>query len=193
MVFMVETEFTETIEQSAQWAISDADSEDIDEPLSGCDRPRIVCLEEITQFVGLCAWWAFKTWGKYNPSYTLTKRIVSFAQHCNSDRIPLTFLYLSEEGQPLAMASLRENDGIRPDIGPWLGSVYVDPHARCQGIGSRLVREIQNKARELGYESIYLFTYEDTLPAWYSRLGWSEIGKDSCHGNDVTVMQIDLF
>lgn len=151
-----------------------------------------VYLGELEQLVGLCAWWAFKTWGKYNRAYTFTKRIESFTEHCNLDEIPFTVLYLSEEGLPLGMASLRLNDGIRPEIGPWLGSVYVDPSVRRLGIGARLVKEIERKAKEIGYDKIYLLTYEETLPNWYLKLGWKEVGEDVCHGNPVTVMEIDL-
>lgn len=190
---MAETDLTDAIEPSAQWSISSRRGDEYCKSINGTDAARIVFLSELSQLVGLCAWWAFKTWGKYNPSYNLTKRIESFAQHCNCDRIPLTVLYLNEDGLPLGMASLRDNDGIRPDLSPWLGSVYVDTLSRGKGIGSRLVREIQNIARQIGYERVYLLTYEDTLPVWYTRLGWKEIDKDTCQGNQVTVMQFDLF
>lgn len=161
-------------------------------PLNGESAANFVYLAELKHLVGLCAWWAFKTWGKYNSAYTFTRRVESFTRHCNLDEIPLTVLYLDDEGLPLGMASLRLNDGIRPDIGPWLGSVYVDPSVRARGIGAKLVREIERKARALGYLKIYLLTYEDTLPAWYAGLGWKTIGIDVCHGNQVTVMQLDL-
>ena len=153
---------------------------------------NFVYLAELKHLVGLCAWWAFKTWGKYNSAYTFTRRVESFARHCNLNEIPLTVLYIDDEGLPLGMASLRLNDGIRPDIGPWLGSVYVDPAVRARGIGTELVKEIERKARTLGYMKIYLLTYEDTLPDWYAGLGWKTIGKDVCHGNEVTVMELDL-
>lgn len=189
---MADADLIDAVEPKAQWSISSR-LDGYDKLLNGPDAARIVYLSELSQLVGLCAWWAFKTWGKYNPSYTLTKRIESFAQHCNTEQIPLTVLYLNEDGLPLGMASLRDNDGIRPDLSPWLGSVYVDTLYRGKGIGARLVREIENIARQLGHETIYLLTYEESLPDWYTRLGWKEIGKDSCHGNPVTVMQIDLF
>lgn len=153
---------------------------------------RFVYLDELRQLVGLCAWWAFKTWGRYNPAYTFSKRIDSFTQHCNTNEIPLTILSLNEDGLPVGMASLRQNDGIRPDLGPWLGSVYVDPQFRHRGIGAGLVKEIEKRAFELGYKTIYLLTYEPSLPHWYSLLGWEEIGKDVCHGNSVTVMKMEL-
>lgn len=153
---------------------------------------RLVYLSDHRQLVPVCASWAFDTWGKYNASYTLDKRIESFTQHCNKDQIPLTILALNEDGVPIGMASLRSNDGIRPDLSPWLGSVFVDPPFRSRGIATRLVQEIGNIARGLGFKSIYLLTYEETLPRWYATLGWDERGVDVCHGNPVTVMQISV-
>jgi len=93
---------------------------------------------------------------------------------------------------PIGMASLRLNDGIRPDLSPWLGSVYVDPPYRRNGVAASLVNEIHSIAQEVGFEVIYLLTYENTLPKWYARLGWAELGVDNCHGNSVDVMQIKL-
>lgn len=150
--------------------------------------PKIVYLADHRELVTTCATWA----GKYNSSYTLDKRIVSFGQHCNKDRLPLTILALNHENIPMGMSSLRPNDGIRPDLSPWLGSVYVEPAFRNNGIAAQLVQKIHSIAQELGFGRIYLLTYEDTLPAWYSRLGWTEIGKDVCHENPVSVMQIEL-
>ena len=37
------------------------------------------------------------------------------------------------------MCSLRGNDGIRPDLTPWLGSLVVHPDYQKQGVGRRLI------------------------------------------------------
>lgn len=49
------------------------------------------------------------------------------------------------------MCSLRVNDGIRPDLTPWLGSLVVDPKYQKQGIGKMLVDEMKEKAKKLGF------------------------------------------
>lgn len=191
---MAEADLFPPAEQTAHWAVIDDKVILLGGHVVHGTRgvQRFVYLDELRQLVGLCAWWAFKTWGRYNPAYTFSKRIDSFTQHCNTSEIPLTILSLDEEGLPVGMASLRQNDGIRPDLGPWLGSVYVYPQFRHRGIGASLVKEIEKRAFELGFKTIYLLTYEASLPHWYALLGWEEIGKDVCHGNPVTVMKIDL-
>ncbi|MDP3508922.1 MAG: GNAT family N-acetyltransferase [Candidatus Melainabacteria bacterium] len=154
-------------------------------------RFKIVYLADHGDFVSTCASWAFDTWGRYNPSYSLEKRIVSFTEHCRRDQIPLTVLALDERDKAIGMASLRANDGIRDDLTPWLGSVYVAPAYRSKGLGQALVEHIQSIASNLRYEKIYLLTYEESLPNWYQTFGWQEIGKDSSHGNAVTVMELE--
>lgn len=49
-----------------------------------------------------------------------------------------------------------------------------------------------NIGHKLGFKILYLLSYESTLPQWYAKLGWDEIGVDNCHGNPVNVMQIEL-
>lgn len=153
---------------------------------------QIVYLADHRELVPVCALWAFNTWGKYNSSYTLEKRMESFTLHCNTELMPLTIVALNEASVPIGMASLRANDGIRPELSPWLGSVYVDPPFRGKGIAARLVQEIHIIAHELGFKTIFLLTYEPTLAQWYARLGWNDLCMDNVHGNPVSVMQIDL-
>lgn len=60
-----------------------------------------------------------------------------------------------------------------------LQKLYLEPSARGQGLGARLVFFIENKARELGYKAIYLETHDD-LPAavrLYASCGYREIRK----------------
>ena len=152
---------------------------------------KIAYLADHEELVPILASWAFSTWGCYNPSYTLEKRIESFNQHRQKDQIPLALVALSDDGTPMGMASLRPNDGIRDDLTPWLGSVFVEPRFRNRGIAASLVREIHRVSSELGFETIYLLTYEPTLPAWYARLGWDDFGEDACHGNQVNVMRLE--
>ncbi|WP_156962164.1 hypothetical protein [Candidatus Paracaedibacter symbiosus] len=50
----------------------------------------------------------------------------------------------------------------------------------------------KRQAREMGFNTLYLFTFDKTLPSWYQRLCWQESGQDSFNNFPVTVMQIQL-
>ena len=67
-------------------------------------------------------------------------------------------------------ASLIAQDmDTRPELSPWLASVYVAAEHRRQGIGSALVRRVAQEAAALGVETLYLFTPDQEH--FYARLG----------------------
>ena len=50
----------------------------------------------------------------------------------------------------------------------------------------------KQKARMLGFETLYLFTFDPTISDYYERLGWQRIGMDEFKGYPVTVMKTAL-
>ncbi|MCW8408247.1 GNAT family N-acetyltransferase [Legionella sp. PATHC035] len=112
-----------------------------------------------------------------------------FRNHANYDTMPLTFVAFDQE-KPIGMCSLRENDGIRPDLMPWLGSLTVAPEYQNQGLGKRLVEVTKEQAKRMGYEILYLFAFDRTIPNYYQSLGWRIIDTDHFKGHPVTVMEI---
>jgi predicted N-acetyltransferase YhbS len=105
--------------------------------------------------------------------------------------MPLTYIALDGE-IPVGSCTLELNGGIRPDLGPWIGDLVVDLKYQKQGIGKMLVDVTVEKAKELGFEKLYLFTFDPTIPEYYQRLGWKKIGMDEFKSNPVTVMEVVL-
>ena len=125
------------------------------------------------------------------PDIPFERVIAKFEEHLNDQDLPLTFLALDND-IPVGMCSLRENDGIRPDLTPWLGSLVVDPKYQKQGIGKMLIDATVGKAKKLGFENIYLFAIDSNIPQYYERLGWIKIGMDEFNSHPVTVMELVL-
>ena len=48
------------------------------------------------------------------------------------------------------------------------------------------------KAKKLGFEKLYLFAFDPTIPEYYEPLGWKKIGMDEFKSHPVTVMEIGL-
>jgi N-acetylglutamate synthase-like GNAT family acetyltransferase len=93
---------------------------------------------------------------------------------------------------PVGSATLELNSSIRPDLGPWLGDLVIDPKYQKQGIGKILVEAAVLKAKELGFEKAYLFAFDPTIPEYYKRLGWKKIGMEEFNSHPVTVMEVEL-
>jgi predicted N-acetyltransferase YhbS len=96
----------------------------------------------------------------------------SLAAHLRSaivpDAIPLSRLALVD-GVPVGTVNLIENDDEkRSHLRPWLAALFVVPERRRQGVGSALVRDLQQCAAVLSIEMLYLGTDN---PGFYARLG----------------------
>ena len=146
------------------------------------------CQSHIPTLAGLWYQGISKQWV---PNSSIQRAAASLHDHLNHDTMPLTMVALSQ-GKAIGMASLRENDGIRPDLFPWLGSLVVDPNHQRQRIGEKLIDSVINQAKIFGHRELYLLAFDQTIPAWYSRLGWNIIGNDQLFNHPVVVMRIDV-
>ena len=106
--------------------------------------------------------------------------------------MPLSFIALHDE-TPVASCTLTMDDGIRPDLGPWIADLVVDKKYQNQGIGKMLIDVSIKKAKQLGFEKIYLFVFDPATTAYYQRLGWEKIGMDEFKSQPVTVMCLNSF
>lgn len=125
------------------------------------------------------------------PDVPISRVKENLQNHLNTEQLPLT-LVANYENQPVGMCSLRVNDGIRHELTPWLGSLVVSPKYQNQGIAKQLIEKIKEKARQLGFKTLYLFAFDPTIPEYYSRLGWCKIDMDEFKGHPVTVMGTSL-
>ena len=111
--------------------------------------------------------------------------------HLNKEKMPMAIVALNNN-IPIGMACLRETDGIRPGVTPWLGSLVVDRKFRGKKIGEKLIEEIKSRARLFGHDTLYLLAFDPTIPDWYARLGWQSIGNDMLFNHRVAVMNISI-
>ncbi len=93
---------------------------------------------------------------------------------------------------PVGFCTFKLKEEFRPDLGPWLADVVVDPKYQKQGIGKMLVDVAALKAKELGFKKLYLFAFDLTIPEYYKHLGWNKIGMDEFKSHPVTVMEVEL-
>jgi N-acetylglutamate synthase-like GNAT family acetyltransferase len=73
-----------------------------------------------------------------------------------------------------------------------LGSLFVDPYYQKQGIGKMLINATMEKAKKLGFKTLYLFTFDSAIQRYYEKIGWSIIGMDEFKGCPVIILQVIL-
>lgn len=125
------------------------------------------------------AWWDLEGW-----SLAATQ---AFLEAAAGPAAPIAFV-AERDGAPVGTATLDTDDlESRPDLTPWLASVWVAPSWRGQGVATALVRHVEATAAALGLPELWLHT-ADAVPL-YARLGWQPIGMETWQGKPTTLMR----
>lgn len=150
---------------------------------------EILNLADVPQCLELISGWHHKEWGYLNPGRTLEMRLVDMHKHLEGHNIPTTFVAITD--QVVGSAALIESDmPERPELTPWLASVFVAPDARKEGVGRALVQRVMQHASAVGVKTMYLYTPDRAH--FYKHMGWRTMEEIEYHGASVTLMKIDL-
>ncbi|PKL41146.1 MAG: hypothetical protein CVV44_00475 [Spirochaetae bacterium HGW-Spirochaetae-1] len=138
------------------------------------NKIEIVSLEEKPDYAPLCAHWSYTQWYR-ERDIPFDLNLKAYQQRTIGTTIPTAYV-ATIDTLPVGMGSLKENDlWSRRDLNPWLASLYVMPEFRGMGIAGRLIDAIITKARDLGFEKIFLFlghNEEMDLARFYEMRGW---------------------
>ena len=146
-------------------------------------------LKDAPGYLTQLARWHQSEWSHLNPGETLEQRIEKMQRYLNNHFIPSTFI--AEDDTILGSAAIIQNDmETRTELSPWLASVYVSTENRNRGIGTKLVRHIMSCAKDESYDTLYLFTAD--RQKFYEGLGWSVFDTEYYHGQQVSLMQVNL-
>ena len=147
---------------------------------------RVVPLVERPDYAEQVSVWGFDEWGHLNPGQTLDQRRARIQGKMNVDRVPIAFVALDDEGAIVGTASLIFDDLEDDPRNPWLASVYVPVEHRKKGIASALVGTVEDAARRIGYDRLYLFT--TSAASLYAGLGWRALEQRDYRGEHIQVM-----
>lgn len=150
---------------------------------------KIINLKDEPENLSTLASWHQQEWSYLNPGEDLSARILRMQPHLSDDLIPSTFI--AKGDALLGSAAIVDQDmKIKPQLKPWLASVFVRPEYRKQGIGRKLVLHVMAQAQTAGIGRLYLYTPDKT--GFYSKLGWSILEQCQYHNHEVIVMQVNL-
>lgn len=129
--------------------------------------PEIQPLCETPEHLPLVAAWIRRNFLKRASTAQVEKQL---RQTLDSENLPLTRVALVN-GLPAGTGGLRYRDlAARPDLGPWLVALYVEPAFRHRGIGRALVHTLCSDAADLGHETLFLATEMD---GFYEKAGFT--------------------
>lgn len=111
-------------------------------------------------------------WKQFNPALDLEDTIYKFKKlYTSENKLPIGYACYDEENLVGFSTLRKENLKKYPKIFPWISSVMIFDEYRGQGYGRKMLQEIANKAKELGYKKVYLWT--DQAPEFYKKIGYT--------------------
>ncbi len=150
----------------------------------------ILYLADHPEVLGTLAAGFKSQWSAHFADQPLDAIKMGFASCCREEGLPLALVAMSD-GTFCGTATLRSESGtVCPDLGPWLTHLYVDPAWRDRGIGSLLVRAIEQEAARHGFNEIHAVTAR--AAELFEQLGWSRVEALEYHGDRVTVLRKTL-
>lgn len=111
-------------------------------------------------------------WKQFNPVLDLEETINKFKnQFTKEEGLPIGFACYNDNIL-VGFCTLQKNNLKKyPEICPWICSVMIFEEYRHQGYGTKMLQEIAKKAKELGYNKVYLWT--DQAPEFYKKIGYT--------------------
>jgi GNAT superfamily N-acetyltransferase len=144
------------------------------------------------QYLAKIARWRTNEWSRYNPTLTYAYSLKSFKEHCNYNKLPITYLYF-ENSKPIAMFSIRTIELLQyKHLEPWIGGIYVQKNYRNRGIGKRLIHYAEKVVASLNYKVLYLFIFDLKLQSWYENLGYKVFETNIFNNYPIIVMKKDI-
>ena len=113
------------------------------------------------------------------------------ADSCNRDKLPVSLVAISD-GKVCGTASLKtESVTTHKHLTPWLAALLVAPTFRRRGIANQLIAAVEEKARQLGFNSIYIGTGEGsgTPESSLRNRGWEFVEKVPYFVSEVSIFK----
>lgn len=152
---------------------------------------KIEYLADHEDVIPIISDWFYREWSYLYPERTKDDFRRFISERVNKDKVPLTLVAF--EGEELVgTVCLKTHDmDTKTELSPWLAGLYVKESWRKKGVGSALVKAIEQKAIELGINLLFLYTPESEN--FYYNLGWRVKEKTNYHKVPVTIMEKRLF
>ena len=156
-------------------------------PQASAMTVRIKHLADHPEVLTTLATWLEAEWPSWYGPEESGDAYADLARYSNHNSLPVGLIAFRDR-ELCGFAALK-TDAISGYEGrePWAGAAVVPPELRNHGVGSKLLRALENKARELGYESIFAGTSEAFN--LLRRQGWQEQGQAFHNGADVYVYE----
>ncbi len=146
-----------------------------------CDKPEMV--KYIAEY-------CYKEWGYKKSNNSIEKTIEQINKRVYNKKPPITLVAI-ENDKYIGSVSLKIREmSIYPQKQYWFGDLFIVPEKRKMGIGSKLVKAIEELAISMGITELNLYTPDQEK--LYFSLGWNTDEIVQYENSQVVVMSKKL-
>lgn len=114
----------------------------------------------------------YNYWVQFNPKMIKENTIYKFTQIYTTDELPFGITLIDDKDNIVGFCIFKiENLKKYPEIFPWLSDVMIFENYRGKGYGKILLQYGEKILRELGYNTIYVWT--DQVSDFYKKFGFT--------------------
>jgi len=133
--------------------------------------------------------WIWMEWARHEPGVSRADSDACVHAALQGAQVPY-FVVARSDGVPVGCASIVATDlPTRPDLGPWLANVYVQPTWRGRGLGTALTERAMAYGAQFA-DVLYLYTSGST--ALYERLGWRPHDTGHYAGRAIAILRYSV-
>ncbi|MCW9035817.1 MAG: GNAT family N-acetyltransferase [Rhodospirillales bacterium] len=151
-------------------------------------KVRIVHLLEVPEFTGTLINWYVEEWEPWYGSGGDGDAESDLRACCSKEALPICLVAIDSTNELLGTVALRPiSVGSELGVGPWLSAFLVGETYRGHGVGTSLIKAIEEEARRLNI--VEIFTSTNSACQMFKRRGWEAYGSSKSLRGDVTVFR----
>lgn len=148
---------------------------------------RIEYLADHLEAIPLLQEWFEEEWDSYYGPTGPGDAQSDLLSYANRVGLPVGVVAF-HDNKVCGVAALKaESITTHSHLSPWVAAYLVSPSHRRKGIGTKILRAIEEVARKLGYSSVYCGTC--TATHLLERNGWQFIEQVTHNGEGVSIFQ----
>lgn len=133
------------------------------------------------RFAARVAHWYQRAWGELFPERTWADTFDALLAHGDGENAGARTWIALDGDQPLGAVTRVDVAVDRLGLhGPWLAGPWVRPEARRRGVGTALIRHIEEATAAAGLGELHALAFDDA--GWLRSLGWRPVGPVQLRG-----------
>ncbi|OWY22396.1 N-acetyltransferase [Sphingobacteriales bacterium UPWRP_1] len=149
---------------------------------------QVLYLQQKPEAAAIIARWFKEEWPDFFAAVSEQTIAADFLQRTNTNTIPMALLSLNNNSQITGTVSITHSSiTTRPQLGPWLSGLYVQPQFRHCSIATQLIKTVETLAPQLGCNFLYAGT--SVVQLLFKQLNWEEIEVTPYHGQQLSIFR----